>query len=76
MDQSCSLNDMRKAIFAYLQSILNHSKQNKGRIVENSIVQASSSLLRLLCALKGIAGFKYVLVLSSRTCIITVTSQS
>lgn len=55
-DAPNSLSNMRESIFTYLRQILEESRK-EGNLNNGGVVKGSS-LLRLLCALKGIAGFK------------------
>ena len=57
VDSQDSLTKMREALWTYLRSIMVQAKENNLTLNDNTVVQASS-LLRLCCALKGIAGFK------------------
>lgn len=50
---------MRDELLLQLQNLLKNVKDNT--LPNSSVVQASV-LLRLYCALKGIAGIKYVLI--------------
>ncbi|XP_021962074.1 integrator complex subunit 2 isoform X2 [Folsomia candida] len=56
-DAPNSLSNMRESIFTYLRQILEESRK-EGNLNNGGVVKGSS-LLRLLCALKGIAGFKF-----------------
>lgn len=55
VESSSSLQHMRTAVWNYLKTLV----ESKNKTLDTPNAVKASALLRLVCALKGIAAFKY-----------------